>query len=98
MRVWRLTRPAFERTALSGEGASLWGGRWNSPGRPVVYCAGSPALAILESFVHLPGDQRSPEALPLMLLLTIDIPNDEAVSSMSASQPRYNLGESISRT
>ena len=61
-------------------GSKKAGGRWNSPGLPVVYCAGSPALAVFESFVHLPADQRSPDGLPLMVLLAIDVP-DEAVAS-----------------
>ncbi len=51
MRLWRLAREAH--SALDGEGARMFGGRWNSPGRPVVYCAGSAALAILEVRVHL---------------------------------------------
>lgn len=51
MRLWRLAREAH--SALDGEGARMFGGRWNSPGRPAVYCAGSAALAILEVRVHL---------------------------------------------
>jgi RES domain-containing protein len=55
---------------LSGEGARRFGGRWNSPGRPVVYLAAEAALTVLEVRVHLD--------LPLELLpddyvlLTID--------------------------
>jgi len=44
-------------SAFSGEGARLYGGRWTSPGVPVVYTAGSLALAQLEVLVHLPTDQ-----------------------------------------
>ena len=51
MRLWRLAREAH--SALNGEGARMFGGRWNSPGLPAVYCAGSAALAILEVRVHL---------------------------------------------
>jgi Uncharacterized conserved protein len=40
------------KAAFDGEGARLWGGRWNSPGRPAVYCAGHVSLAILEVVVH----------------------------------------------
>ena len=39
--------------AFSGEGARLYGGRWNSPGIPMVYVAESQALAVLEVLVHL---------------------------------------------
>ena len=34
MYVYRLCRARFK--ALDGEGARLNGGRWNSPGRPIV--------------------------------------------------------------
>lgn len=51
MIVWRLCRRQY--ADLSGEGARLLGGRWNSPGRSVVYLAEHPALAALELRVHL---------------------------------------------
>lgn len=51
MLVWRLARAAH--SILDGEGARMFGGRWNSPGRPMVYCAGTAALAVLEVRVHL---------------------------------------------
>lgn len=51
MRAWRLCREPF--VDLSGDGARLYGGRWNAPGRPLVYAASSAALAVLEVRVHL---------------------------------------------
>lgn len=51
MNAWRLCRRPF--ADLSGEGARLHGGRWNSPGRAVVYAASTAALALLEVRVHL---------------------------------------------
>jgi RES domain-containing protein len=54
MLVWRVCRRPF--ADLSGEGARLYGGRWNSPGRPLVYAAESAALAVLEVRVHLDLD------------------------------------------
>ncbi len=37
---------------LSGQGAALYGGRWNPRGMPMVYTAGSTSLAYLEYLVH----------------------------------------------
>jgi RES domain-containing protein len=46
--------------AFDGEGARLFGGRWNSPGRAAVYLADSRALAALETMVHLsPRSQKT---------------------------------------
>ncbi|MEO8372761.1 MAG: RES family NAD+ phosphorylase [Candidatus Solibacter sp.] len=50
-RIYRVCRARYAR--LSGEGASLAGGRWNSPGRAVVYMAESVSLAVLENLVHM---------------------------------------------
>ena len=50
---FRIVSPRWATDALSGEGARKFGGRWNSPGRPMVYLGGSRALAALEMLVHL---------------------------------------------
>lgn len=50
---FRIVSPRWANDALSGEGARKFGGRWNSPGRPMVYLGGSRALAALEMLVHL---------------------------------------------
>ena len=51
MLAWRLCREPF--ADLNGHGARQYGGRWNSPGRPLVYAASAAALAVLEVRVHL---------------------------------------------
>lgn len=72
MIVYRLCKVAH--LALDGEGARLWGGRWNSAGRPMVYTAATPSLAVLEVLVHL---DLPAELLPDNLrLLTIEVPDD----------------------
>src|SRR5260370_4913305 len=50
-RIFRVCRARHAR--LDGEGARRAGGRWNSPGRAVVYMAESVALAVLENLVHM---------------------------------------------
>jgi RES domain-containing protein len=51
--AWRLLKTRYLAGAFDGEGAREFGGRWNSPGVPVVYLAESLALAALEVLVHL---------------------------------------------
>ncbi len=46
--VWRIVTRRFITSAFSGEGARLYGGRWNRPGKSVVYTAESRSLALLE--------------------------------------------------
>jgi RES domain-containing protein len=55
MKVWRLA--GRDRTDLDGEGARLYGGRWNSPGTALIYTAGTLSLAVLEYLVHLNPDK-----------------------------------------
>ena len=51
MILWRLTRRPH--ADLSDRGGELADGRWHTRGQPVVYCAASAALAVLEVRVHL---------------------------------------------
>ncbi len=50
--VWHLVTRRYVDTAFSGEGARLYGGRWNRKGTPMVYTAGSQSLAMLEMLVQ----------------------------------------------
>ena len=49
----RIVEARFGATAFDGEGARRHGGRWNSPGTPMVYLSQSLSLACLEILVHL---------------------------------------------
>lgn len=72
MRVYRISKPAHVRTALSGQGASNTPGRWNSQGVRLAYTAGSASLAMLELLVHL-----DKEDVPTGLrLLSFDVPEN----------------------
>lgn len=53
MLVWRLA--SNRHPPLSGDGARLVGGRWNSPGQPVIYTSESLALCLAECLVHITG-------------------------------------------
>ena len=58
MRAFRMVKKANAAEAFTGEGARLFGGRWNFPGTPMVYCAESRALAALECLGHYQGLAR----------------------------------------
>lgn len=51
--AWRIVKTKRAADAFDAEGARLAGGRWNSPGSPVVYTSDSAALATLEILVHI---------------------------------------------
>lgn len=52
MRLYRIAERQFAAD-LSGEGARLYGGRWNPKGVPMIYVAESVALAALEVLIRL---------------------------------------------
>ena len=53
--VWRIAVETTMYSAgdMTGTGARLSGGRWNSPGTPLVYCSENIALATLETLSFL---------------------------------------------
>ena len=50
--VWRVVTERYADTAFSGEGARLFGGRWNPKGVTMVYTAQTQSLALLEMLVQ----------------------------------------------
>jgi RES domain-containing protein len=85
---WRLCRRPF--ADLSGDGARRFGGRWNSPGRPLVYLAEHPALAALELRVHL---DLPFELLPAdFVLLRVSVP-EAPISGIEAPAATIVLGD-----
>lgn len=53
MMVFRLTKSKY-KDEISGIGAELFGGRWNSVGTRIIYTAESRALCTTEIAVHTP--------------------------------------------
>jgi RES domain-containing protein len=69
---YRIVQAQWAASAMTGEGARLFGGRWNPPGVPAVYLADSRALAALEIIVHAP---REVMALPWRIF-EVEVPDD----------------------
>jgi len=76
MRVFRIADRRFP--LFDGTGARIVGGRWNSPGRPVIYAAETFASAMLEVLVHA-NLGRVPKT---HVVIEITIPDGIAVESM----------------
>jgi RES domain-containing protein len=72
VRLWRLALGRYHR--LDGEGARLYGGRWNSPGTPVVYTATHLTLALLEQLVHLDPNRLPAAFRAFSIVLADDLP------------------------
>lgn len=82
--VWRITTARFAQTAFSGEGARLYGGRWNPKGWEIVYAAESQSLALLElmvqddplraHYVLIPA--QLPDDLPETCIDAVQLPED----------------------
>jgi RES domain-containing protein len=73
----------YAATAFDGEGAGSNGGRWNSPGVPMVYTADSPALAALETLVGL----NDYGFLSAFVLFSVDFPEAAAEAIDIANLP-----------
>jgi RES domain-containing protein len=70
MEVFRLARLKYAMP-LSGKGAALKGGRWNSAGTELIYTAANRSLAMAEVAVHL-----TLATLPIdYVMVTINIPS-----------------------
>ncbi|MCR0982543.1 RES family NAD+ phosphorylase [Roseomonas populi] len=93
--AWRLDQARYAEGWDSGEGAYRGGGRWNSPGRRVVYASLDAATAILEVAVHKGFDTL--DLLP-HVLTSLVIPDPSGIFVVQPSEipdpawlhPRYS--------
>ncbi len=79
MIVYRIS-PCMYNRDLSGMGAAMYGGRWNSKGTYIVYASMTPSLAMLETVVHLsviPTDEYC--------IAQINIP-DDSIDELNISE------------
>ena len=78
MIVFRLSRGKYTRD-LSGKGAEMYGGRWNSKGTPLLYTSQSRALAFAEISMHIPLSIVPKD----YFLITIQIPDTATILELT---------------
>lgn len=96
MHLFRITKKRYADD-LSGEGARLYGGRWNRKGVPALYASESVSLAAMEVLVNLPVAELPND----LRLLTIHLPDNAGVDEIKAGElpegrRRYPPPESLS--
>lgn len=102
MRVYRLSKSRYSHD-LSGKGAELAGGRWNSKGKAVIYTSQSRALCTTEIAVHTPlgnipmdyelVEITIPDTAEVKEIEFSDLPNDW--KSIPHSHTTQDIGDSF---
>lgn len=85
MLVYRIVKDENRASDLTGTGAFLVGGRWNSEGINALYTSENAALAMLEVLVHVDSEELPPH----LYLVTIEV-NEQAIIKQLSS---YDLPE-----
>ena len=87
MELFRLAQSKHGRK-LSGRGAAISGGRWNSRGTEIIYTASNRSLAMAEVAVHF-----SLATLPAgYMMMTLQLPDTLSVSTIETKDlpPNWN--------
>ena len=92
MIVYRLCKSAWQND-LSGKGAEITGGRWNSKGNAMVYTSSSRALSMAEIAVHTPLGCLPDD----FVLVEIQIPLNTLILEISENELPPNWRSFINR-
>lgn len=93
--AWRIVHRRFAKIAFTGEGARHFGGRWNSPGRHVVYTAQSQSLAALEILVHLDSEKLLRHYLAIPVTIPPHLIERLSLSSLPENWRAYPAPRSV---
>lgn len=94
--VWRLVAERHAASAFDGEGARLYGGRWNHPGIPMVYASATLSLAALELLVHLEAEDTPEDRVAIAAEIPSGLELEEApIATLPANWRRYPAPEAL---
>ncbi len=103
---WRLDQARFSTTWDSGEGAYLFGGRWNQQGSRILYASLDPATAIVEIAVHKGFDVldtvphvltsfRMNDPSAVHVVVPADVPNANWLRPGTPSAGQQRFGDAL---
>lgn len=96
LEVWRIVAGRYRDHAFDGEGARLYGGRWNFPGTPAVYASTHLSLAALELLVHLDPDTMPDDLVAIPARVPPEVGVDELdASTLPEDWRRYPAPEAV---
>jgi RES domain-containing protein len=87
--MWRVDPAQYRTRWDGGEGAYIFGGRWNSKGIRAVYCSLDPATAILEVAVHKGFEALDTIPHVLTAATITDLSNAQIVEPASVPNPNW---------
>ena len=93
MIAYRICNSLYEDD-ISGTGAKLVGGRWNSPGIPILYLSENISLSVLEMLVN---NHFQDFAISLSLL-TISLPEKQDIAEIKTGKLKEMWQEDFSYT
>ncbi len=93
MIIYRITSEIY-KDDISGNGAAIFGARWNSIGKRMLYASQHISLSILESLVHFKREQIPPN----LYLLYISLPTNIEISTISLQKMKNKWSNHIDYT
>lgn len=82
MELYRIAQEKFAAD-LSGNGARLFGGRWNSEGQFALYTSFTRSLALLETLAHTPAKLLQAKTY---LLITLFVPDTTTIQTLETKK------------
>ena len=94
MRIYRIAKSVYIDD-LSGEGARLYGGRWNWVGDPMLYFSKNLSLCLLEILVHVDYGQLPKD----YAYMEVEIPDSsiKMVQSLEFIKPKWHTEEAVTQ-
>jgi RES domain-containing protein len=85
--VYRISKSEIRANDLSGTGAFLAGGRWNSIGKYMLYTSANSSLAYLETLVHF----NEASEVPKLFVTAIKLPENMVYKVPDQDYPKMWL-------